>query len=174
MSKPTRPKNYYEILDVPKTASDKTIAAAYKKLAFQYHPDRNRSPEATEIMQQINVAYETLRNPQKRALYDEKLLIPPGKAKLVIHRVGAPVAIVRRMGIIVNGKEVGTLSWGQMETFLVEPGLHKISVRVDAGKSPVIEVFCDAGSRLKFECGAQSILGSLFASNSYYIRQVKG
>jgi hypothetical protein len=173
MSKITRPKNYYEILEVPKTASDKTIAAAFKKLAFKYHPDRNRAPEATEMMQQINVAYATLRDPKQRALYDEKLLIPPGKARIVVSRVGAPVAIVRRTGVIVDGKEVGSLSWGQMETFTVEPGLHTIFVRLDAGKSPAIEVYCDAGTRLKFECGAPSILGSLFAPQSFYIHQVK-
>jgi curved DNA-binding protein CbpA len=173
MSEITRSKSYYEVLEVPKTASDKAIAAAYKKLALQYHPDRNRSPEATEMMQQINVAYETLRDPKKRAVYDEKLLIPAGKAKIVVHRGGAPVAIVRRMGILVDGKEMGALSWGQMETFLVEPGPHTISVRLDAGKSPAIQIHCEAGTRIKFECGAQSILGSLFAPNSFYIRQVK-
>ncbi|MBN1105299.1 MAG: DnaJ domain-containing protein [Deltaproteobacteria bacterium] len=63
-------KNYYEILGVEKTASPRAVKEAYRKLAFQYHPDRNNEPGAAARMKEINEAYAVLSNPQKRGRYD--------------------------------------------------------------------------------------------------------
>jgi DnaJ family protein B protein 4 len=63
-------KSYYEILEVPKTASETEIKKAYRALSLKYHPDRNKTPEANAISSKINEAYETLSDPQKRKQYD--------------------------------------------------------------------------------------------------------
>jgi DnaJ-class molecular chaperone len=64
-------KDYYQILGVDKNASQKEVRQAYRKLAFQYHPDKNRdNPAATEKMKEINEAYAILSNPVKRREYN--------------------------------------------------------------------------------------------------------
>ncbi len=63
--------DYYEALGVTRTADDKTLKTAFRKLAMQYHPDRNPDdPEAERKFKEIGEAYETLKDPQKRAAYD--------------------------------------------------------------------------------------------------------
>lgn len=64
-------RDYYEILGVPRDADGETIKKAYRKLALQYHPDRNNgSKEAEEKFKEATEAYEVLRDPEKRAAYD--------------------------------------------------------------------------------------------------------
>jgi DnaJ-class molecular chaperone len=65
-------KDYYEILGVPSNANEKQIKAAYRKLAFQYHPDRNTGDsDSANKMKAINEAYAVLSNPSKRKHYDD-------------------------------------------------------------------------------------------------------
>ncbi len=63
-------RDYYEILGVPKNASDEQIKKAFRRLAFQYHPDHNKDAEAEEKFKEINEAYEVLSDARKRASYD--------------------------------------------------------------------------------------------------------
>ena len=66
-------KDYYRILGVPKSASGEQIKKAYRKLAMQYHPDRNpgKEKQANEKFKEINEAYGVLGDPQKRKQYDQ-------------------------------------------------------------------------------------------------------
>ena len=66
-------KNYYEILEVDKNASEEVIEKAYKTLAKKYHPDLQNNSNSQNKMQEINEAYEILSNDFKRRQYDEKL-----------------------------------------------------------------------------------------------------
>jgi len=64
-------KNYYDVLGVSKDASQEEIKTAFRKLARQYHPDLHpNDPQAAEKFKEINEAYETLGDAQKRAAYD--------------------------------------------------------------------------------------------------------
>jgi len=63
-------RDYYEILNVGRNASDEEIKAAFRGLARKYHPDVNKSPDAEEAFKEINEAYGVLSDPEKRAAYD--------------------------------------------------------------------------------------------------------
>ena len=65
-------KDYYEVLDVARNATDEEIKKAYRKLAMKYHPDRNQdNPSAEEKFKEVKEAYEMLSDPDKRAAYDQ-------------------------------------------------------------------------------------------------------
>ena len=67
----TATKDYYEILGVPRDASQKDIERAFRKLAKQYHPDANRGDRsAADRFKDINEAYQVLKDPGKRREYD--------------------------------------------------------------------------------------------------------
>lgn len=65
-------RDYYQVLDVPRTSSEADIKKAYRRLAMKYHPDRNPDDaEATEKFKEVKEAYEVLTDAQKRAIYDQ-------------------------------------------------------------------------------------------------------
>ena len=64
-------KDYYEVLGVERGASDAEMKSVYRKLAMQYHPDRNPdNPDAEAKFKELNEAYDVLKDEQKRAAYD--------------------------------------------------------------------------------------------------------
>jgi molecular chaperone DnaJ len=71
MATATMKMDYYEVLQVERTANDTELKAAYRKLAMQYHPDRNpNNPDAEEKFKACSEAYQVLSDPDKRAAYD--------------------------------------------------------------------------------------------------------
>jgi curved DNA-binding protein len=66
-------KDYYQVLGIPKTAKSEEIKKAYRKLAMQYHPDKNPGKEqwANNKFKEINEAYAVLGDPEKRKQYDQ-------------------------------------------------------------------------------------------------------
>ena len=66
----TTKRDYYDILDVPRDASEEDIRKAFRKKALEYHPDRNKSPSASEQFQEVNEAYQVLTDPERRRRYD--------------------------------------------------------------------------------------------------------
>ena len=66
----TQKRDYYDTLGVSKNASEDDLKKAFRKLAFQYHPDRNKEASAEDKFKEINEAYQVLSDPEKRSQYD--------------------------------------------------------------------------------------------------------
>lgn len=64
-------RDYYEVLGVSKSASTAELKSAYRKLALEWHPDRNKSPNAHDKFKEINEAYAVLSDPKKKETYDQ-------------------------------------------------------------------------------------------------------
>ena len=64
-------RDYYDILGISKGASTDEIKSAYRKLAMQFHPDKNKDAGAEEKFKEISEAYAALSDPQKRKVYDQ-------------------------------------------------------------------------------------------------------
>ena len=63
-------KDLYNILSIQRNATETEIKSAYKKLAFQYHPDKNKEKDASQRFKDISEAYSILSKPEKRKQYD--------------------------------------------------------------------------------------------------------
>jgi curved DNA-binding protein len=72
-------KDYYGVMGVERGASPEEIKSAYRKLARKYHPDVSKEPDAEEKFKEVAEAYETLKNPEKRAAYDQLGSHRPGQ-----------------------------------------------------------------------------------------------
>ncbi len=72
-------QDYYETLGVPRDASADDIKKAYRKLARKYHPDVSKEKDAEEKFKAVQVAYDTLKDPEKRAAYDQLGRHRPGE-----------------------------------------------------------------------------------------------
>ncbi|KAK1789583.1 hypothetical protein P4O66_015486 [Electrophorus voltai] len=64
-------QDYYEVLGVPRDASERQIKKAFHKLAMKYHPDKNKKPDAETKFREIAEAYETLSDAERRREYDQ-------------------------------------------------------------------------------------------------------
>jgi len=66
--------NYYELLGVSKDSTENELKKQYRSLSYKFHPDRN--PNGGEQMQKLNEAYDTLKDPIKRQVYDNSFSNP--------------------------------------------------------------------------------------------------
>jgi len=64
-------KDYYEVLGVARDASEGDLQRAYRKLARKFHPDISEAPDAEERFKELGTAYEVLKHPDHRKLYDQ-------------------------------------------------------------------------------------------------------
>jgi len=81
------PKDYYELLGIPRSASPDDIRRAYFESARKLHPDRNTAPGETEIFLDVQEAYEVLSNPKKRSEYDATLPAERSTSSLVKQKI---------------------------------------------------------------------------------------
>ena len=66
-----RKSNYYEILGLPRSASQDDIKKSYKKLAIKFHPDKNHAPQAANAFKKVSAAYACLTDAEKKRYYDQ-------------------------------------------------------------------------------------------------------
>jgi len=64
-------RDYYEVLGINKNATESEIKVAFRKKAMEFHPDRNKSPDAEAKFKEVNEAYEVLSDPKKKQMYDQ-------------------------------------------------------------------------------------------------------
>lgn len=64
--------DYFEVLEIEKSASQDEIKRAYRRLASKFHPDRNKTEDAVERFQNIQASYDIISDPQKRKQYIEQ------------------------------------------------------------------------------------------------------
>jgi curved DNA-binding protein len=64
-------KDYYQVLEIPRTASEDEVKQAYRRLARKYHPDVSKEKGAEQRFKDLNEAHDVLKDPKKRALYDQ-------------------------------------------------------------------------------------------------------
>src|SRR5690242_12666002 len=64
-------RDYYKILGVQRTAAAEEIKTAYRRLARKFHPDVSKEPDAEARFKEVQEAYEVLKDPEKRAAYDQ-------------------------------------------------------------------------------------------------------
>jgi hypothetical protein len=112
-------EDLYETLQVSPRAHADVIEAAYRVLARRYHPDRNRSPEATSLMARLNVAWETLQDPQLRAEYDQT------RAPMSLTAVRGPA---RPSPTAPGGDSAGRRAYADTPALGVEPGKFEFGV----------------------------------------------
>ncbi|MFZ1752388.1 MAG: DnaJ domain-containing protein [Caldilineaceae bacterium] len=170
-------QSYYVLLGIAPDASPKEITAAYRKLALQYHPDVNPSDEAKERMPLLNEAYAVLGDPAQRRKYDARLLPVPNKSRLVVQRVGASVGVGRSLDLILDGTVIAQVLMGGAKSFLIEPGEHRLRVRLDLTSSAVYRFSCEAGMTVVFACGARSVIEYMFQSvahpkNAFFLHRI--
>jgi molecular chaperone DnaJ len=87
--------DFYSLLGVARECSEADVKKAYRKLAMEYHPDRNSAPDAEARFKEITEAYEVLRDPQKRAAYDRygKAGVGGGQGGFGFHHVDLSEAL---------------------------------------------------------------------------------
>ncbi|MBU1197928.1 molecular chaperone DnaJ [Candidatus Micrarchaeota archaeon] len=117
-------RDYYEILGVSRDAPKSRIKEAYRRLALQYHPDRNKAPDAEEKFKEISEAYAVLSDEEKRGNYDRF-----GHAGF--ERMYSSEDVFRNVNFEDLFREMG-LGFG---AFGEEPGFHSIFENVFGGGS---------------------------------------
>jgi len=98
-------KDYYRVLGVSDTASQKDVKSAYRKLSRQYHPDTNSGDKgAEERFKEVSAAYDVIGDAEKRKEYDEVRKLGPGRAtEHAAHGAGGAAARLRAAAPVPTG-----------------------------------------------------------------------
>ena len=97
-------KGYYALLGVSERAPYHEIRRAYRKLARRYHPDKNDSSVAEEIIKRVNAAFEVLSDSSKRKEYDSTGVVSPGMMETLETGVATPSSVYDDIGSIDKGQ----------------------------------------------------------------------
>ena len=120
-------RDYYEILNVHPSAHPDVIQAAYRRLTLLYHPDRNSSPEATQLMTELNRAYEVLIDADKRAAYDRSRGTQPEREIAMVGVSGWE--LVDRIDELTHTRNVSIFSFDSGDSG-ISWGIHCVNSRL--------------------------------------------
>ena len=107
----------YEILNVGRSASSEEIKLAYRKKAFQLHPDRNASPNAHQEFIRVREAFEVLISPERRARYDRKFAIAVSPPIRQDHETSTENVTAGLGGPLEEFLRIYRMSWSEIATF---------------------------------------------------------
>ena len=164
-------KGYYAVLGVSEKASYKQIKYAYRRLARKYHPDRNSSVYAEEMIKKINTAFEVLSDETKRAQYDKREFDNSFEMAQSKHEQVYTIPKSRKMANesevvdIFNGQYLPDISRGRFH-IIVEPSLCMAfgSCEVLAPKVFVVEKNKMVNPKAKVECETCADYESIYAA----------
>jgi curved DNA-binding protein CbpA len=133
-------QTHYRTLMIAEIADGEIISTVYRKLAQRYHPDIDSSPEAARRMAEINEAYQTLRDPEKRRRYDEWLAARRDRRRsdrlvrqsgdVPLGQAGTPVGPAH--GSLIEFGRYSGWTIGQIRRH--DPGFLEWLMRVPAGR----------------------------------------
>ena len=168
----TDSKGYYAVLGVPEKASYKQIKYAYRRLARKYHPDRNNSVYAEEMIKRINTAFEVLSDETKRAQYNntrefDNLFEMTQSKQEQVHTNPKSQKMANESEItdIFNGQYLPDTPRGRFN-IIVEPSLCMAfgSCEVLAPKVFVVEKNKMVNPKAKVECETCADYESIYAA----------
>jgi molecular chaperone DnaJ len=167
----TDSKGYYAVLGVSEKASYKQIKYAYRRLARKYHPDRNNSVYAEEMIKKINTAFEVLSDETKRAQYDKREFDNSFEMAQSKHEQVHTIPKSRKMANesevadIFNGQYLPDIPRGRFH-IIVEPSLCMAfgSCEVLAPKVFVVEKNKMVNPKAKVECETCADYESIYAA----------
>ena len=119
-------RDYYEVLGVPRSADEKEIRSAFRKMARQYHPDLNPGDESAERkFKEINEANEVLSDPDKRVKYNRH-----GDNWIHADRIEAQGGLARlRRQSKAHASNTASATWATLMTFSVASATHSVGHR---------------------------------------------
>lgn len=139
--------DYYQTLEIQKNSSEDDIKKSYRKKAMQYHPDRNpNDPSAEQKFKEINEAYETLSDPQKRKMYDTYGTADPQRGGPSVRNPFSGSSHDDFMQDILNGFGLGGFASRQQKQKIVQK--QNIAVGISL---PLEECFRGARKKIEYQ-----------------------
>ena len=167
---------FYAVLGVSSSATADEIKTAYRKRAFEFHPDRNPSPSAVTEMQKVNEAYDVLSNPEKRLRYDQSLSFSNRSGTFYGNSVRPEPAGPRPPDpseVVVQdvAKKRGLSSTEMMDAALESMDRHMVSEREAARQ--ISNIWSRTGNWAQFSGGRAEVTEAVFMAGFVQLKKLE-
>ena len=137
--------DYYQILGISKKASSTDIKKAYRKLALQWHPDKNKTPGANKKFKEISEAYQCLQDSTKRQQYDNRNSIFPKTCLETMNPININIRFNNKN---INFKNKVHFSSISTQTKIINGQKEMITTKIENGQKTIIHKFYDQTGKL--------------------------